>query len=65
MRDGELIVYKALRQRMMQKTTFGELKNCIRETLEPYLYSKTHRNPIVIPVILNHIDGQALNKNRQ
>ena len=50
---------------MAQKTTFGEIKNCIRETLEPYLYSKTHRNPIVIPVILNHVDGQALRKNRQ
>ena len=65
LRDAELIVYKAVRAKMAQKTTFVEIKNCIRETLEPYLYSKTHRNPIVIPVILNHVDGQALRKNRQ
>ena len=38
---------------MKQKTTFGELKNCIRSSLEPFLYKKTNRNPIVIPVILN------------
>ena len=44
---------------MQQKTTFGELKNCIRAALEPYLYQKTNRNPIVIPVILNHKDAMA------
>ena len=43
---------------MAQKTTFGELKNCIKETLESFLYHRTHRNPIVIPVILNQ-SGQS------
>ena len=38
---------------MQQRTTFGELKNCIRSCLEPFLFQKTNRNPIVIPVILN------------
>ena len=38
---------------MKEKTTFSEIKNCVRSTLEPYLYKKTHRNPIVIPVIIN------------
>ena len=40
-------------ERMKEKTTFSELKNCVRSTLEPFLYRKTHRNPIVIPVIIN------------
>ena len=40
-----------------QKVTFGDLKNCIKNTLEPFLYEKTNRNPIVIPVILNHVDA--------
>ena len=53
LKEAELLVYEALRKKMAQKTTFGELKNCIRESLEPYLFQKTHRNPIVIPVILN------------
>ncbi len=58
LKEGELLIYDALRKKMQQKTTFGELKNTIRETLEPYLYSKTNRQPIVIPVVLNYIDPE-------
>ena len=59
LKEAERIVYDALKIKMQQKTTFGELKNCIRAALEPYLYQKTNRNPIVIPVILNHKDAMA------
>ena len=64
LKEAEMIVYEALRKKMAQKTTFGELKNCIRESLEPYFFSKTHRNPIIIPVILNHKDAIAMLRNR-
>lgn len=53
LREAENIVHHALKEKMAQRTTFGELKNCVRSTLEPFLYNKTHRNPIVIPVIIN------------
>ena len=53
LKEAELIVYEALKKKMQQRTTFGELKNCIRSSLEPFLFKKTNRNPIVIPVILN------------
>ena len=53
LKEAENVVYTALRERMATKTTFGEIKNTIRSSLEPFLYNKTHRNPIVIPVILN------------
>ncbi len=53
LKEAELIVYDALKKKMQQRTTFGELKNCIRSSLEPYLFKKTNRNPIVIPIILN------------
>lgn len=53
LKEAELIVYDALKKKMQKRTTFGELKNCIRSSLEPYLYKKTNRNPIVIPIILN------------
>jgi len=53
LKEAELIVYEALKKTMQQKTTFGELKNVVRASLEPFLYQETHRNPIVIPVILN------------
>lgn len=51
---------------MKEKTTFAEIKNCIRSSLEPFLYKKTHRNPIVIPVILNSKAAmeEMMNKRR-
>lgn len=52
-KEAELIVYNALKEKMKGRITFGDIKNTIRGTLEPFLYAKTHRNPIVIPVILN------------
>ncbi len=52
-KEAEFIVSNALTNKMKEKTTFAEIKNCIRSSLEPYLYRKTRRNPIVIPVILN------------
>jgi len=56
-KESENIVYNALKETMKRKVTFGDLKNCIKNTLEPFLYEKTNRNPIVIPVILNHKDA--------
>ena len=55
-KEAENLVYEALKETMKQKVTFNDLKNCIKNTLEPYLYSRTNRNPIVIPVILNNIE---------
>ena len=52
-KEAEFIVNASLQERMKEKTTFSQLKNCVRSTLEPFLYRKTHRNPIVIPVIIN------------
>lgn len=56
-KEAESLVYESLKSAMKQKVTFGDLKNCIRNTLEPFLYEKTNHNPIVIPVILNHVDA--------
>lgn len=53
LKEGEAIVYDALKKTMSHKTNFGEIKNCIRNSLGPFLYQKTKRNPIVIPVVLN------------
>lgn len=58
-RESEMIVYNALREKMKGRITFGEIKNTIRGSLEPFLYAKTHRNPIVIPVILNSKEAIA------
>ena len=61
-KEAESLVYDALKNEMKQKVTFGDLKNCVRNTLEPFLYQKTNHNPIVIPVILNHVDASKKEK---
>lgn len=69
LKEAELLVHEALKEKMQSRTTFSELKNTIRGTLEPFLFKKTHRNPIVIPVILNSKEAiaemQSKNANRQ
>ena len=52
-REAERLVQEALTKLLMNKTTFGEIKNTIRDTLSPYFYRKTKRNPMIIPVIMN------------
>ena len=65
-KEAEFIVNSSLQEKMKEKTTFSEIKNCIRSTLEPFLYKKTHRNPIVIPVILNSKQTmEEIQKRRQ
>ncbi|MBR0461559.1 MAG: ribonuclease J [Erysipelotrichaceae bacterium] len=55
-KEAESLVYEALKETMKKKVTFNDLKNCIKNTLEPFLYDHTNRNPIVIPVILNNVE---------
>ena len=65
-KEAEMIVYNSLLEKMKEKTTFSEIKNCVRSTLEPFLYKKTHRNPIVIPVIINSRQTmEELQQNRK
>lgn len=59
LKEAEQVVYTALKEKMQSKITFNDIKNTIRGSLEPFLYNKTHRNPIVIPVILNSKEAMA------
>ncbi|MCD7809770.1 MAG: ribonuclease J, partial [Erysipelotrichaceae bacterium] len=52
-REAEYLVSRELTKLLKRKTTFGEIKNTIRDTLSPYFYHKTKRNPMIIPVIMN------------
>lgn len=40
---------------LASRVTFGEIKNTVRGTVSQYLYAKTHRNPMVIPLVMNKI----------
>ena len=51
-REAELLVSRELSKLLKRKTTFGEIKNTIRDTLAPYFYQKTKRNPMIIPIIM-------------
>lgn len=62
-KEAEVLVYNALQNAMKSKVTFNDLKNCIRNTLEPFLFKKSNRNPLVIPVILNHKDAMKKRDN--
>lgn len=55
LKEAEAIVFETLKQTMAKKTTFLEIKNSIKNSLEGFLYRKTQRKPIVIPVILNSV----------
>lgn len=50
---AEKRVNEALEELMKGKVTFGEIKNTIRLTVGKYLFLKTQRNPMIIPVIMN------------
>ncbi len=54
-KEAESIVFETLKRTMMKKTTFLEIKNSIKHSLEGFLYKETQRSPIVIPVILNSV----------
>ncbi len=53
LKEAEILVHNALKKELAGKTTFSQIKNTVRETLEPYFIENTERNPIIIPVILN------------
>ena len=54
-RHNELveIIDSAIREKLLTKTSFAELKLIIKEAAGMYIYSKTKRHPIIIPVIMN------------
>ncbi len=64
-KEAESIVFETLKRTMMKKTTFLEIKNSIKHSLEGFLYKETQRSPIVIPVILNSVAAMKQIKQMQ
>lgn len=46
-------LYEDLNKLMKAKVTFGEIKNITRSTIGKILFEHTHRNPMIIPIIMN------------
>lgn len=53
-KNAEKIVTENLTNEIhKEKTTFAKIKDSIKKPLEAFFYAETHRNPIVVPVVLN------------
>lgn len=52
--EGEKIIASELNKLMSGRVTFNEIKNTIKNSLGKYLFAQTERNPMIIPVIMNH-----------
>ena len=56
--EARQIAYKELKTIMNGKATFGEIKNTMKTSLSQFLYSKTHRSPMIIPIIMNQLESK-------
>ena len=43
----------ALAELMVRKVTFSEIKSTVKTAVSKYIYRKTQRSPMIIPVIMN------------
>ena len=47
------LVNNELTKLLVNKVTFSDIKNTIRNTLSSFVFDHTHRSPMIIPVVLN------------
>jgi len=47
------LVYDELTKLLVNKVTFSDIKNTIRNTLSKFVFDNIHRSPMIIPVVLN------------
>lgn len=58
-KEASKIVEAALVELFKGKVNFSSIKNTIRNSVSSFIYDKTNRNPMVIPVIMNRLDDEA------
>ncbi len=52
MEECNLLIYKAVKEKLESKTSFAELKTIIKNIAGRFIYAKTSRKPMIIPVIM-------------
>ena len=55
-RHAQMHAEEAIREIMQEKVTFGEIKTTIKNAVSKYIYRKTERNPMIVPVIMNQVE---------
>ena len=56
LRECELAVEEKLREVLKNKTNYSELKFIIKQAATDFIYSKTKRCPMIIPVVMSKVD---------
>ena len=51
--ECRLLIEKAVKEKLLTKTNFNDLKVLVRTIASDYIYKKTNRHPMIIPVIMN------------
>ena len=51
--QAKKIIYNELQQLMQGKVTFASIKETVKNALGKYFFQETHRNPMIIPLIMN------------
>ncbi len=52
-RHAQMHAQEAVEQVMVRRASFAETKGAIKEALSHYIYRRTERNPMIVPIIMN------------
>ncbi len=55
-RHAQIHANEVVEQVMSHKTTYAEIKSAIKEALSHYIYRRTARSPMIVPIIMNVSD---------
>lgn len=53
-RHAQMHAEEAIREAMSRRASFSDIKTAIKATVSHYIYRKTARSPMIIPIIMNY-----------
>ncbi len=56
LKECEIILNNDLVTLLKDRVTFGDIKNTIRNSVSKFIYNKTKRTPMVVPLIMNKVN---------
>ncbi len=56
LKECAVVLQEDLTNLMQEKITFGDIKNTIRASVSKYIYQRTRRTPMVVPLIMNKVN---------